>query len=458
MAPTGDYSYGKFVSPEPNARPKDFSFFYDGLGHFHLFYMRQCISSTDTCERRIAHVWGTDLRTDWSSPDIASFTTDSSHSWDAARLWAPSLLQRGPTYYLFYTGVNNQGDQSIGVATTGNINTARISWNRPASAIVTRATGVDWTDPSGQAQCRDPFVMEDPADSGQYVMFYTAQLKDTHKPAIGIARSPGADLTQPWNNGGHLEIVDVIPELYGPYLTYPGKTESSHAFAHINARGDTSYYVIATGSDGAVPRHARLLRNRRSPWDHGTDTGPEHWNLSSSLYDELGFADLDEVVFGGWEATEYCRFDNHEYLAAINATIGSDTTYAIWIVMLQWLAGSGGGPDQMTLWNPVTSVEDGAPADRPIRVNGLRLSGRNPGGVPIRLEVALMREEAARLDVYDAQGRRVRTLLSGLTTPGRHGLSWDGRDAHGSVAPKGLYFARLGWAGGQSVVRFVLVR
>ena len=45
MAPTGDYSYGKFHDPIPGTRPKDFCFFYDNLGHFHLFFINTIVGS-----------------------------------------------------------------------------------------------------------------------------------------------------------------------------------------------------------------------------------------------------------------------------------------------------------------------------------------------------------------------------------------------------------------------------
>ena len=459
LAPTGDYSYGRFVNPIPNARPKDFAFFCDNLGHFHLFFINSYVgASPDTNERRLGHVWGGGLRNDWSYPDISSFTTSQSHSWDAAHVWAPNLLQLGSTYYMFYAGVDNLGNQTIGVATTSNINAASITWNRPATPIVTRLTGISWADQSGVAQCRDPFVMEDPGNPGSYVMLYTAQLASTGKPAIGIARSQGANLTAQWSDAGRLEVVDVIPELFGPYLGSPGKTESPHAFAHVNANADTSYYVLATGSDGAVPAHDRVLRNRRSPWDHGTDTGPNHWNLSSSLYDQLGFAALDPVVFGGWEASEYCRLYNHEYVAGINATIGTDSTYAVWIVMLRWLADAGGAPDQMALLNPVTDVGGGRPHVIGVMANGLKLAGRNPGSAPLNLEVALVGSQPADLVVHDVQGRRVRTLALGLTTSGRHVIQWDGRDDGGRPVACGVYFARLYWRTGQRTARMAVVR
>jgi flagellar hook assembly protein FlgD len=59
------------------------------------------------------------------------------------------------------------------------------------------------------------------------------------------------------------------------------------------------------------------------------------------------------------------------------------------------------------------------------------------------LLVELPSSQPARLDVFDLQGRRVRTLADRRLPRGATVLEWDGRDAAGAAVPRGLYFARL---------------
>jgi len=47
------------------------------------------------------------------------------------------------------------------------------------------------------------------------------------------------------------------------------------------------------------------------------------------------------------------------------------------------------------------------------------------------------------LAVYDVAGARVRTLIDGTRTAGRHGEVWDGRDSNGQLVGSGVYFYRL---------------
>ncbi|MGH3055511.1 MAG: FlgD immunoglobulin-like domain containing protein, partial [Gaiellaceae bacterium] len=58
--------------------------------------------------------------------------------------------------------------------------------------------------------------------------------------------------------------------------------------------------------------------------------------------------------------------------------------------------------------------------------------------------------------LYDALGRRVRTLASGTHPAGEQTLRWDGSDDAGRAVSSGLYFARFDGAGRTMVRRVVI--
>jgi hypothetical protein len=65
----------------------------------------------------------------------------------------------------------------------------------------------------------------------------------------------------------------------------------------------------------------------------------------------------------------------------------------------------------------------------------------------------------ARLDVFDAAGRRVAALVHSDLQPGRYSVRWDGRTDGGEPLGAGLYFARLIAPGVRShAVRLAIVR
>ena len=63
----------------------------------------------------------------------------------------------------------------------------------------------------------------------------------------------------------------------------------------------------------------------------------------------------------------------------------------------------------------------------------------------------------ATVEVFDAFGRRVRTLHSGWLPAGSHSLSWDGRDHAGNVLANGVYLGRLQSAGERVSGKLVLL-
>jgi hypothetical protein len=65
---------------------------------------------------------------------------------------------------------------------------------------------------------------------------------------------------------------------------------------------------------------------------------------------------------------------------------------------------------------------------------------------------------AARLVIYDAAGRRVRSLVDGWQPAGHGRVPWDGRDALGQPAAAGVYFYRLDAGGHVAARRMVLAK
>src|SRR5437867_213812 len=74
---------------------------------------------------------------------------------------------------------------------------------------------------------------------------------------------------------------------------------------------------------------------------------------------------------------------------------------------------------------------------------GMSLLSPNPARGPVRLSLALEREAAVSVDVLDAAGRLVATLVRGdRLGAGRHELTWSAHDAGGARWPNGVYLVR----------------
>ncbi len=86
-------------------------------------------------------------------------------------------------------------------------------------------------------------------------------------------------------------------------------------------------------------------------------------------------------------------------------------------------------------------------ADVPETPSRLRPGHPNPFRATTTVAYALARAAPAELAVFDAWGRRVRTLARGVHPPGEYAARWDGRDEQGVPSAGGVYFFLLSVAG-----------
>jgi len=89
----------------------------------------------------------------------------------------------------------------------------------------------------------------------------------------------------------------------------------------------------------------------------------------------------------------------------------------------------------------------------------MRLSASpNPARGATTFAFELPHSDHASVVVYDASGRRVRTIANGVLGPGRHTLEWDGRDDAGRSVGGGAYLARLAAGRESRSMKVVLTR
>jgi len=82
----------------------------------------------------------------------------------------------------------------------------------------------------------------------------------------------------------------------------------------------------------------------------------------------------------------------------------------------------------------------------------------NPFNPSTLVRFSLPAAGRTRVDLFDAQGRLVRTLVDGELGAGRHAAIWDGMDRGGRPVAAGVYFARLTGPGGEAGRKLVLLR
>ena len=208
-------------------------------------------------------------------------------------------------------------------------------------------------------------------------------------------------------------------------------------------------------------------------------------SLDSSSVLAVGSIDFGTHASGGFTPVDV-RVHNQAYdalQARLNLTgasiSGGDGHFSVTGATPQLLAGTGAtftvafndtgatGDSTYTATLTFTSGDEALPGAAAAGDLGVDLSARRSGGGnvgvdetrptatvlfapspnPLASESLLRFDLAsggdARLDVYDAAGRRVASPLHSSLPPGRYGVRWDGRSDAGEPLEAGLYFARL---------------
>lgn len=430
-------------------QPKDFAFakgFVDASSNrfaLHLFYIRHNYwydvppRQDDKNEKNIGHIWTTDFNS-WygpgglNQPDTVALAVRPGE-FDERHVWAPSIVQKGPVFHMFYTGVRDEAGkqhQRIGVATSTDL----MTWT-PEDDVVLTAPDIPWAkkDPAGiqyngSQQLRDPFVMEDPVNPEKWLMYFVAaDSLEFPKIAVGVARS---DDLREWT-----PVADPFRSTLEPVGTLNvNTTESPHVFRR-NGQWWMPYTVEGT-----------TVAFQTSPAADPADVGPSNWTSPVSLR-SVTEGEPTPLIY--WHATEYLRINSKEYLAAFNDN-------SISIDLKSVLPPADPNVDSLLLSCPeIADVEQRVPPASDI---GLTVARPVAGRRDVALRISLPERMRVRLALHDISGRQVATLVDRELAGGRTEVTWDGADDTGTRMSGGIYFARLTSARGARASKLILLR
>lgn len=174
---------------------------------------------------------------------------------------------------------------------------------------------------------------------------------------------------------------------------------------------------------------------------------------SLRLHQRSGGA-ADDII--GWYDSELTPADSLRWEALVG-----QNAYGYWRLRVKDFASGFTGKLNgwgLQLFSTDTGVEGSSPGTaRP----HLYLSSR-PNPFKNRTTVTYAQpgpgEQKVELSVYNISGQRVRTLVSGMQSPAKYLMEWDGCDDRGQNLPAGVYVARLSVNGRTTSTRMVAIR
>ncbi len=241
---------------------------------------------------------------------------------------------------------------------------------------------------------------------------------------------PGRDCPQP-RGSGRRQVAMLEPDL--PAADRPLDLEPSSA-----RRDDLSLQLIRVSADGGAGAGHATLRVHH----HGDRPAvAARVVLSSATGEALSSRSLALATRSSLELTLPCS-----PCSALVARLDAGAAFLELDTLNNVARGGvdGVATDPPGNESPVTPTSGAAPALRAL--GALRFVAWMPSA------------ERARVSVHDVAGRRVRTLWEGTLPAGEYAFEWDGRDAAGARAERGVYFVRLVTPAAQAVSRVLILR
>lgn len=211
------------------------------------------------------------------------------------------------------------------------------------------------------------------------------------------------------------------------------------------------------------PPGVRLAGTRAGTLDASGDTAvevvlPAGFAVTGQVLDPGG----RPVAGGDWDAADEASGDG---VPLADDGTDADGRFTLWLPAGTFRldfdppAGSGLGP--LVLDGVVVAGDRAVEADygggAAVPVSVALAPRATPAHGRAEFVLTLAAPAAVRVEVFDAHGRRVRTLAAGDRARGTFAVPWDGRDASGARVGAGVYFARAVAPGASAGARVVLL-
>ena len=157
--------------------------------------------------------------------------------------------------------------------------------------------------------------------------------------------------------------------------------------------------------------------------------------------------DAQENIWIGSPGGGLAKFDGTNWMVydPDNSGLPDHLVWALTIDAQEniWIGTGGGGLAVYREGGVIsTGVEERRSAEVPSRFS-LSQNHPNPFNASTTIRYALPEASKVEVAIYDALGRRVRTLVSGRRSAGKHRVVWDGKGEEGRAIGSGVYVYRL---------------
>lgn len=384
---------------------------------------------------------------------ISKFNSAGAHVWSAA--WVGPQDQYSLTLAVGPTGSTCVGGYFLGSANVGG-------------AYLSSAGGYDWYLTSIAGGFVEPSILkivDVGNDQGRQVRIrFTRSGEDDPAAANPVERYDAYRRIDPLPAGAPASANPSLVVPLRDVLAAPGWVFAGSVPAH----GKSEYYMTApTAADSTILGMYRsvffVTAATASPsiyFESPPDSGysvdnlapgaPTSFVYGSGLlkWDESTAEDFDYFSVYGSNTMSFASATLIDYTVATLMDV-SGSPYTYYFATATDFAGNEGKPAMVN-----TLSDAGTPRSYVLSIS----SYPNPFNPRTTIRYTLPSKGRVAIDVYDARGERVASLLDEEKPAGAYTLPWDGSDDNGARVSSGLYFARVTHASGTKSYKMVLLK
>ena len=253
---------------------------------------------------------------------------------------------------------------------------------------------------------------------------YVVEIATERIARITLARDVWGDRDPVWYPGDH--AIPTIPSV--EVLTPLVRTEVEATVLGAEVEGLTVEFARAIA--GRQPDYSWSAITDAAGWLELTITSPNRTGVSG--YYQARARNADGEVVGQWHSIPL----NQGWRQILELTLGG----GVRVVAVERLDAAKEMAQQVPL---VSSLDPNYP---------------NPFNASTQIAYRLVTSGLIRLEIYNALGQAVRTLVDQVQVAGFHKARWDARDQRAFAVAAGVYISHLHYPGGVQTRRLLLLK